>query len=100
MPRHTDHFFSHRETFEEMAGLTFEEKKAKGTLYQKPPERVVEAAEHDRPFRPGNPAKKGPIKGTIDKFPEWEKDPVFQKKGRVVFPEDAPPGWKATYRER
>ena len=46
-------------------------------MYQKPEERVIKGAEHDRPFKPGNPAKKGVIKGTICKYPDWEKDPIF-----------------------
>ena len=65
-------------------------------------EKVFESkrAEHDRAFRPANPAKRGNHQ-TIEKFPKYVEDPPTDKK-YVKPPEDAPdgpPGWKATYKK-
>ena len=61
---------------------------------------VCKEAEHDRPFKPANPSKKGAIKGTIDTFPEWQKDPTFLQKKRAESVDDGPPGFKCTYKYR
>jgi len=80
-----------------------------------PPKKVVEKKPvlnadgeeeklHDKPFKPSNPNKKGVIKGTISKFPEYLPNPPKELK-RVREPEgdDKPEpmherGFKMTYR--
>lgn len=58
-------------------------------------------AEHDRPFKPSHPLKKG-NHCTISKFPDHMADPPKDKK--YVKPADdapeGPPGWKATYKKQ
>ena len=56
---------------------------------------------HDKPFKPSHPSKKGNIKGTLDKFPEYLPNPPKEVKRKVVAEgeeEEAPPGFKVTYR--
>jgi len=56
---------------------------------------------HDKPFRPSNPARKGKIKGTLDKFPEYLPNPPVELKRKVVVEgeeEDSVPGFKVTHR--
>lgn len=54
--------------------------------------------EHDAPFKPSNPPKRGYNK-TLDKFPEYKEDPlkeVVRKKGA----DDDKAKWKPTYNKR
>lgn len=69
------------------------------------PEPVAEGEEkeplHDKPFRPSHPSKRGKIKGTLDKFPEYLPNPPVELKRKVVVEgeeEDVPPGFKVTHR--
>jgi hypothetical protein len=42
---------------------------------RKPQEKRAPLIEHDVPFKPSNPAKRG-YNRTIDKFPEYKEDPL------------------------
>ena len=56
--------------------------------------------EHDVPFKPSNPAKRG-YNRTLDKFPEYVEDPlkpVLRKKGDKTDEEKAK--WRATYNKK
>jgi hypothetical protein len=56
---------------------------------------------HDKPFRPSHPSKKGAIKGTLEKFPEYLPNPPVEKKRKVLSEgeeDEIPPGFKVTYR--
>ncbi len=56
--------------------------------------------EHDEPFRPCNPSKRGYNK-TINKFPEYKPNPmrVLQRKKPVEGEEDRP-NWRPTYNQK
>ena len=59
-----------------------------------------EAPLHDKAFRPSNPAKRGAMKGTISKFPEYLPNPPTELKRKIVSEDDPEPapGWKTTKR--
>ena len=57
---------------------------------------------HDKAFKPSNPSKRGALKGTISRFPEYLPNPPKELK-RVKIDEDAEKplhekGFKMTYK--
>lgn len=80
-------------------GMTFKDKKK---------ERVVKGYEHDKPFRPSNPPKKGQAECTLDKFPPYlddefkKRDPNYGQIRKINKDEeeDAKPSWKPTTNKR
>ena len=72
---------------------------------KKPAEGEEEEAQlHDKPFKPSNPAKRGAIKGTISRFPEYLPNPPteIKRKKAPEGEEEVPPmhekGFKMTYK--
>ena len=58
---------------------------------------------HDKPFKPSHPTKKGKIKGTLEKFPQYLPNPPTELKRKVLTEEEEAavvPGFKATYRNK
>lgn len=93
--RHTEFFNNHRKVYEENPRIP-ERKKPEPPAQEEGKEPL-----HDKPFKPSNPARKGKIKGTLDKFPEYLPNPPTELKRKVVEEgeeEDAPPGFKVTHR--
>lgn len=77
--------------------LEFKEKKPK----PKPKPQV----EHDKPFMPSNPVKKGKTgMETLSLFPEHVPEKQFQQKKKKIVTEEeeanAKPGWKPTHRNK
>lgn len=66
-----------------------------------PKARSPPAMEHEKPFKPANPAKKG-INRTINKFPEYKEDPPkrLTRKIKVEGEPEEGPKFKTTYKER
>merc|ERR1719498_1632577 len=60
-----------------------------------PPPAMVKAVEHEAPFKPGNPMKKGILKGCCSDFPEWLPDEYPSSNIQRKDPNpDAPPSFK------
>ena len=58
----------------------------------RPPNKV----EHERAFRPSQPAKKGP-QATIDKFPQYMENPLKAKvRVKPIEGQEEPARWKMT----
>ncbi len=55
--------------------------------------------EHDAPFKPSNPAKKGYNK-TLGKFPDHIADPMKQVTRKQGSVDDEKARWRTTYRLR
>jgi hypothetical protein len=66
-------------------GLTFKAKK--------PPAKDLPQVEHDKPFKPSNPAKKGVLEKTLAGFPEYIEEKPEPKK-RQPKKDDERPSWK------
>lgn len=87
-----DTFNNIQDTFGE-EGMVFPKKK---------PQRVAKPqVEHDKPFKPSNPPKKGVIDKTLAKFPDYlddvkaKEDPNFGKpKQKIVKKDDERAAWK------
>jgi hypothetical protein len=54
--------------------------------------------EHDAPFKPSNPSKKGYNK-TLEKFPEYKEDPL-KEVVRQKEKEDERARWKSTHKHK
>lgn len=81
-------------------GLTFKPKK--------PLRKAEPQVDHDKPFRPSNPPKKGLVDKSIAPFPDYlddvfkAKDPNFGKVKKIKKgeEEDDHPSWKHTYNSK
>ena len=65
---------------------------------RKPPSPRAPLMEHDAPFKPSNPPKKG-LNGTIDKFPAYIEDPMKQAVRKKEVDEDKA-RWKSTHKKK
>ena len=60
-----------------------------------PPEKVVNKVDHEKPFSPSQPGKKGP-QATIDKFPKYMENPLKEKvRIKPVEGQEEPARWKS-----
>lgn len=74
-------------------GMTFKPKK--------PPAKAKPQVDHDKPFRPSNPPKKGLVDKSIAPFPEYVEDNKGKPKPkRQVKKDDERPAWKPNYSKK
>ncbi len=66
---------------------------------RKTPEKRAPLMEHDYPFKPSHPPKKG-YNNTLDKFPEYKEDPLkFVTRKKHVEGEDERK-WKTSHKKK
>lgn len=99
--KHTDFFNNHRQVYEENPRVP-EKKKVEKAVIPEGEEGYIPPL-HDKPFKPSHPTKRGKIKGTLEKFPQYLPNPPTELKRKVLTEEEEAavvPGFKATYRNK
>ena len=97
--KHTDFFNGHRQVYEENPRVPARKVEANAVIPEG--EEGYIAPLHDKPFKPSNPSRKGKIKGTLEKFPQYLPNPPVELKRKVLAEgeeEESIPGFKATHK--